>query len=89
MAFTTSFLVKTVMGDKRVHGLRVTADAASDAIDTGLSVIDHVSVAPQSMASAAGKFKINALSAGTATNGFLAITGIASGDVLFVTVYGR
>lgn len=89
MAFTTSFLVKSVLGDKRVNMIRVTADAATDAIDTGVSIIDFVQATPQSMTTSAGKFKINALSAGTSTNGFLAITGVASGDVMFVTVYGR
>jgi hypothetical protein len=89
MAFTTSGLMNTVLGNKRVLGLRVTADAATDAFETGLGVIDFVSVAYQSATTGAGKFKINALSAGTAANGYLAVTGVASGDVFFVTVYGH
>ena len=36
MAFTASSIVKTVFGDMRVHVVRYTADAATQAIDSGL-----------------------------------------------------
>lgn len=89
MAFTTSALVNSVFGNERVKVLRVTADAATDAFETGLAVIDAVSVGNQSASAGTAKFKINALSAGTAANGYLAVTGATSGDVYFVTVYGH
>lgn len=93
MAFTVSGLGvhngNEILGDLRVRFLRVTADGAEDAIDTGLSIIDQVNFAPQSLTTGAAKLKINALSSGTASVGKLAITGVATGDVMFVTVYGR
>ena len=90
MAFTKSFLVNTVFGDKRVKGLRLTADGAEATVDAGLSVIDHMDVSFQSAATAwRGTFKMNLGSTSTALNGFIGISGVTSGDVIFVTVYGR
>jgi len=89
MAFTTSLLVKTVFGDKRVHGYRITADAATQAIDTGLDYIDMFSVGHQSCTTAAFKVAINEGAAGTSTLGTIGISGAASGDEFFITVYGR
>lgn len=89
MAFTTSLLVKTVMGDKRVHAYRITADAATQAIDTGLDYIDWFSIGHQSMTTGAYKVAINEGAAGTTTLGTMGITGVASGDEMFITVYGR
>jgi len=89
MAYTTSFLVKTVFGDKRVHGIRLTADAATQAVDTGLSYIDTVTLAPQSLSTAAIKVAINELAAGTASVGYVGISGCASGDEFILTVFGK
>ncbi len=89
MAYTSSQLVKTVFGNERVLGIRVTADAASGAIDTGLSVIDFVSVAHQSCTTAGFRTIMNVNSGLTANNGSLAISGAVSGDVILLTVYGH
>jgi hypothetical protein len=89
MAFTTSLLVKTVLGDKRVHAYRITADAATQAIDTGLDYIDWFSMGFQSMSTAAFKVAVNEGAAGTSTLGSIGISGAASGDEFFITVYGR
>ena len=90
MAFTVSALANSVFGNKNVRFLRITADAASDAVSSGFNVVESImGMCPQSMTTAAGKFKINILTAGTASNGRIAITGVANGDVMFLTVIGR
>jgi hypothetical protein len=88
MAYTTSFTMKTVLGNERVHGYKITADGATAEIDTGLDVINHFS-AHQNVTSTNVSILPNVLTAATASNGTLAITGATSGDVFFVTVYGR
>ena len=89
MAFTATVDKKTVFGDERIIHYSITADAATAAIDTGLDTVIAVSCAPKSMASAPYSIKCDELAAGTAAAGYIAITGVASGDDLYVTVYGR
>lgn len=89
MAYTVSVSNKTVYGNQRVHHLAITADAATGTIATGLSVVEGLSVAPDSMATAAVKLRKNALPAGTASAGSVAVSGAANGDAFFLTVYGR
>lgn len=90
MAFTVSNVANSVFGNKNVRMLRVTADAASDAISSGFSLVETiVGFAPETMTTASAKLKINVLTAGTASNGMIAVTGIASGDIFRVTVIGR
>ena len=93
MAYTASQIVKTVFGNKRCHMVKVTADATSGTVDTGLDRVEFVSVAPASMSTwAAGGNSIylnsDADNSGT-TNGQLGIDGLVSGDELFVTCYGK
>ena len=88
MAYTTSMNMKTVLGNQRVHGYKITADDATAEIDTGFDVIEHFS-AHQNVTSTNVSILPNVLTAATASNGTLAITGATSGDVFFVTVYGR
>lgn len=90
MAFTTSFLVKNQgVGSRFQSYVRVTADAASGAIDTGFAVVDFVQHSVQSAASAGYRVFINKSSGLTASNGSVAISGVASGDVLYMTVIGH
>jgi hypothetical protein len=90
MAFTTSFLVKNQgVGAHFAHYIRVTADAASGAFDTGFNVVDFVQHSPQSAASAAYRVFMNSSSGLTANNGDVAISGVASGDVIYLTVIGH
>lgn len=92
MAFTVAAIDKTVFGNKSIVILSCTADAASDAFATGFRVVDHVQFSPQSMSTGASggpKIKKNVLTAGTASNGYVAVTGVTSGDVFFLTVYGH
>jgi hypothetical protein len=89
MAYTTSNLVKTVFGDQRVFALRVTADAATGAVATGLSHINTASLLPQSLSTAAVKFSINENCSGVAALGTIGVSGAASGDEFILTVFGK
>jgi hypothetical protein len=77
------------VANERKVCFELTLDAASGAVDTGLSVITGVSIACKSAATAGFKVKANQNSAGTALNGSLFLSSAASGDVLYVTVFGR
>ena len=89
MAFTITSVAKTVFGNKRVVDFRVTADAATQAIDTGLGFVESAIFTPESMTTAAGKMRLNQLAAGTASAGYIAISGVASGDVFYLKVFGQ
>ncbi|MAH48289.1 hypothetical protein CMI37_20865 [Candidatus Pacearchaeota archaeon] len=90
MAFTTSFLVKNqAVGSKFQHYVRVTADAASGAFESGFGVVDFIQHSGQSATTAAYRVFMNANSGLTANNGSVAISGVASGDVIYMTVVGH
>ena len=92
MAFTVAVIDKSIFGNKNVAILSCTADAASDAFASPFTYVDHVQFSPQSMSTGASggpKIKKNVLSAGTSSNGYIAVTGVTSGDVFFLTVYGH
>jgi len=91
MAYTVSHLVSEglVFGNKRVKFIRVTADAATGTVSTGLDHIDSVSVALQSASTGAVKFAMNEGATGTSTAGTIGVTGAASGDEFVLTVFGR
>lgn len=81
----------TVFGNKRVVGLKCTADAATQTVETGLSVIEWVSLGTYgSMASQTGRYVFpNSGAGGTAIAGVLGCSGFAIGDDVYITVYGR
>ena len=90
MAFTASFLVKNqAVGDKYMHHVRVTADAASGAVDTGFNVVDFLQHSPQSATTGDYRVFMNKNSGLTALNGTVAMSGLANGDVVFLTVVGH
>ena len=89
MAYTASSLVKSVWGNQMVQQYRITADAASGSVDTGLSVIDSIQHAPQSCASAGYRAFMNTAADLSSENGTVALSGLGSGDVLFLTVVGH
>lgn len=88
MAWTVS-KTPTVFGNKRAVIMRCTADAATQAVETGLAVVEGFSLGLVSMNSANPKIKINVDASGAAANGKVACTGFTSGDDLFITVFGR
>jgi len=89
MAFTVSHVVNTVFGNTRVRGLKITCDAATQTVETGLKVIDAFTVGQLSMASGRAVIYANSNVSGTQSMGVLGISAVANGDVLFVMCYGR
>ena len=88
MAYTVSTR-KTVHGDERTHHLDITADAATQTVDTGLKVINAFVVGQQSCATAGIKIYANSNASGVQSMGVLGMSGLVSGDELYVTVFGR
>lgn len=88
MAWTVT-KYKTVFGDKRVVGLDITTDAATQTIETGLSVIEFYTTGPKSLSTANPKIWANSNASGVQSMGVLGCSGFASGDQLYITVYGR
>jgi hypothetical protein len=89
MAFTASLSRTTVFGDQRVQQYTVTADAASGSVVTGLGNIDQVHFTPSSLTTMGVKVRKNALGGATAAVGTVGFDGFASGDVGYLTVFGR
>lgn len=88
MAWTIS-KQKTVFGNMRVHIMSCTADAATQNIETGLSKVYGHSLSPISMATAQSySLWSNSGAAGTSLAGILGASGFASGDEMYITVYG-
>lgn len=76
-------------GNKRVALLKCTADAATQTIETGLSIIDGVSSNYGSCSTGGVKVYANSNASGVNSNGVLGCSGFANGDVIFFMVYGR
>ena len=92
MAFTVAVIDKSVFGNKNMAVMSCTADAESDAFASPFKFVDNVMFSPQSMSTGANggaKIRKNVLSAGTASLGWIAVTGVTSGDVFFLTVFGH
>lgn len=89
MAFTTSSILKTVFGNKRYHVIRCTADAATQAIVTGMETVDNAWIQAETMVTTAANVNINELAAGTSTAGYVSVTGVTSGDIFFLNVIGH
>jgi hypothetical protein len=90
MAWTITRLVNTVFGNDRVVMLKVSTDAATQTVETGLSYIYGVSLAPVSM-STLGSFTIqpNSGASGVKKLGYIGCSGFAATDTFYLTVYGR
>lgn len=76
-------------GAKRGVGMKITADAATQTIETGLKVVEFFNIGKASMGTANVHLAINSNASGVQSNGVLAVTGCASGDLLYVVCYGR
>lgn len=87
MAFTVS-KTQTVFGNQRTVIMEVTADAATQTIETGLKKVIGFSYAPKSMNTSNVHMAINSNASGVASQGVFTVTGCTSGDNFFVTVYG-
>lgn len=89
MAFTATNVVKTVHGNQNCWQGTITADAASGVVSFGFATITHAIVVAASATTAIFRYRINAAAGATAAAGTLGISGVASGDEFFATVYGR
>lgn len=80
----------SVFGNKAVVGLKLTTDAATQNVETGLAKIEWYAQGTfNSMASQTGRYMfINSGAGGTALGGILGCSGFAVGDDVYVTVYG-
>ncbi len=88
MAFTVTNK-QSVFGNQRVVMLDVTADAATQTIETGLKKVNGFYTGPKSMNSTNFKMAANSNASGVQSFGVLAITGVTSGDNMFIVVYGE
>lgn len=73
---------KTVMGNLRVVLADVITDSASSQIETGLSNIESIALAPMSMTTSAIKIST------TDGSGTITVSNCVSGDEFFLTVFG-
>jgi len=80
----------TVFGNKAAVGLKLTADAATQTIETGLKTIEWYALGTfNSMASQTGRYiYINSNASGVQSHGVLGCSGFAAGDDVYVTVFG-
>lgn len=88
MAYTVT-RTQTVFGNLRAVIIKVTADAATQTVETGLSVIQGFSVGIGSCTTASSqRIAINSNASGVQSYGVLGMSGFTSGDLVYVTVYG-
>ena len=89
MAWTTTKANQYNVGDKVVQLWKLTADSATLELSTGLNVLAHAQASPGSLTTTIGACYINATSAAVASNGLVSVTGVTSGDEIFLTVWGN
>lgn len=87
MAYT---IVRTItaFGDQRAAILKITADAATQTVYTGMGHVNAFFVGNMSGCSG-WKIWANSNASGVATEGVLGISNAASGDQCFIVVLGR
>lgn len=87
MAYTVT-RSKTAFGNKRVVLMKISADAATQTVETGLKRVDHISWSVGSMNTYGVKVSVNSNASGVQSMGVLGCTGFTTGDVMYATVYG-
>jgi len=87
MAYTISRQMSD-MGDQRVAILKITADAATQTVYTGMGHVNAFMVGNSSGCSG-WKIWANSNASGVATEGVIGISGATSGDQCFIIVFGR
>lgn len=97
MAYTVSTTAQTVFGNMRVVALRVTADAATQTIETGLKNVYFATDTPLSCtvvttlsagAKAGWAMYPNSNASGVQSMGVLGVSNAVSGDVKDIIVFG-
>lgn len=93
MAFSSTVAFKNVAGNTRIVCLSMVADSANgDTTTSGTAGIGYcfaAQISPVSMATGAPIIKINKNNAGSASNGNVSVSACATGDVFYLTIYGR
>jgi hypothetical protein len=89
MAWTTSKVAQYGIGNVVIQHWTLVADSATLELATGLGTLLSAQSSIKSATTAGFKTKINVTSLGTASYGAVAITGVASGDELYLTVIGN
>ena len=89
MAWTTTKKSEYATGNHKVQLWTLAADSATLELNTGFGVVDNIAAVPATATGSFPNFAANVLSAGTASNGYIAVTGATSGQVLYVTVWGH
>lgn len=89
MAWTVTKLDNTIHGNERVTRYSVTTDSTSEELYTGYTHVNQANLEPKSMTSNVWNLSLNALTAATASQGYVSITGVVSGDDFYLTVHGR
>jgi hypothetical protein len=89
MAWTTTKNFEYAAGHHKVQLWELAADSATLELSTGFNSVDHIAFAAASFTSSHPNIKRNVLSAGTASNGTVSVTGCTSGDTMFLTVWGH
>lgn len=88
MAWTTTKLAQYAVGNYYHQQWALSADSGTLELSTGLKDCIAAYAQPISFASTVANIKVDVLSAGTASQGTVAITGVTSGDELYLTVIG-
>lgn len=88
MAFSATLLNDSVHGNNRVRFFRVSADAASGFIDSGLNKVEFVSVNFVSCTTSAFKVKRNLNDSSATANGKVFFSSCASTDTFEIVCYG-
>jgi hypothetical protein len=89
MAWTTTKNEQYAAGNLYIQIWELAGDSGTVELNTGLSVLRGCAFAAKSLTSSIPNVRLNALSAGTASNGYVSVTGCTSGDTMYLTVYGR
>jgi len=79
----------SVFGNKQARLLTILADSSEQNLETGLSVVEAFSTGIKSFSTMGFTMLENKNSSGTAANGYIGISGVASGDEFHLIVYGR
>lgn len=86
---SVSILDKVSFGNKRCHIVSFVAGGAEENLTIGMSYIDHFAVGIVSATTSFYAMKKNEDSSGTASNGNMGVSGLATGDHFYIYCYGK
>ena len=86
---SVSIIEKDVFGNKKVHVISFSASAAEENIVTGLQRVDAFTVGEQSVTTSFYKMKANVNSTATVAYGTIGVSGLVTGDQMYIVAYGK